>query len=558
MYFAEHSTFSMTSHRSRSIFLITASMALFLINSGCNSFDSLVSPVRKTQYENVNALMHANALLGEEKEKMYLKAHLKDGGVILFTTDWFIDSTRNVVLGEAQCYDINRRETYSGITETKAEDVILFETNSLNTNRVASLKKNKVMFMVTAAALFVCIADPKICYGSCPTFYLEDQPENVFSSDAEGFSSAIHPSLEYTDCDGLGAQQVVDQSVSLTMKNEALETHCIDAISLVAIPIQEGERIYHNPENDFWRCRESQAPATAVSDNSEVSALLSSSDLNEYHRWTDKGNMLEKEDVYLTFPGIPNTDQYGLVLDFRQSLMSTYLFYGALSYMGPLNSDYYAQFGNKDIAKAGWKPSVFEEMGGIEVSVWSQSKKQWKKVGIFDETGPIAMNTQMLAIGQVDGEVKMRLRMTRGAWRIDAAQLVQAIEKMDITEWTNAPRSIQNQQASKQELYIDPLHFQADNEYFMSMPGESYTLEFDVSGEAESHELFLFSEGHYIEWMRGEWLQPTNRQKLRQMHLFPRQYLKQESEKFVEYEEEMERLFWESKVTTPIFTDHAH
>ena len=226
--------------------------------------------------------------------------------------------------------------------------------------------------------------------------------------------------------------------------------------------------------------------------------------------------------------------------------------------MGPLNSDYYAQFGNKDIAKAGWKPSVFEEMGGIEVSVWSQSKKQWKKVGIFDETGPIAMNTQMLAIGQVDGEVKMRLRMTRGAWRIDAAQLVQAIEKMDITEWTNAPRSIQNQQASKQELYIDPLHFQADNEYFMSMPGESYTLEFDVSGEAESHELFLFSEGHYIEWMRGEWLQPTNRQKLRQMHLFPRQYLKQESEKFVEYEEEMERLFWESKVTTPIFTDHAH
>ena len=415
MYFVEHSTFSMTSHRSRSIFLITASMALFFINSGCNSFDSLVSPVRKTQYENVNALMHANALLGEEKEKTYLKAHLKDGGVILFTTDWFIDSTRNVVLGEAQCYDINRRETYSGITETKAEDVILFETNSLNANRVASLKKNKVMFMVTAAALFVCIADPKICYGSCPTFYLEDQPENVFSSDAEGFSSAIHPSLEYTDCDGLGAQQVVDQSVSLTMKNEALETHCIDAISLVAIPIQEGERIYHNPENDFWRCRESQAPATAVSDNSEVSALLSSSDLNEYHRWTDKGNMLEKEDVYLTFPGIPNTDQYGLVLDFRQSLMSTYLFYGALSYVGPLSSDYYAQFGNKDIAKAGWKPSVFEEMGGIEVSVWSQSKKQWKKVGIFDETGPIAMNTQMLAIGQVDGEVKMRLRMTRGA-----------------------------------------------------------------------------------------------------------------------------------------------
>ena len=548
----------MTSHQSLSIFLIAAGIAFSFIHSGCNSIDSLVSPVHKAQYENFNALMHANAVLGEDMEKTYLKAHLNDGGVILFTNDWIIDSTRNVVIGEAQCYDINRRGTYSGITETKAEDVILFETNSLNADRVSALQFNKVMFMVTAATLFVCIFDPKVCYGSCPTFYLDDRPENVFSSAAEGFSSAIHPSLEYTDCDGLGTQQVVNQSVSLTMKNEALETHCIDAISLVAIPVQEGERIYHNPDNDFWRCRESQAPATAVAESSEVSALLSSSDLNEYHRWTDEGNMVEKEDVYLTFPGIPNTDQYGLVLDFRQSLMSTYLFYGALSYMGPLNSDYYVQFGNKDIAKAGWKPPVFEEMGGIEVSVWNQSNKEWKEVGIFDETGPIAINTQMLAIGKVDGEVNVRLRMTRGAWRIDAAQLVQAIEKMDVTEWTNAPRSIQNQQASKEELYIDPLHFQSDNEYFMSMPGESYTLDFDVSGDAELHELFLLSEGHYIEWMRGEWLQPTNRKKLRQMHLFPRQYLKQESEKFQEYEEEMERMFWESKVTTPIFTDHAH
>jgi hypothetical protein len=518
----------------------------------------LSSPVDKTQYKNFNALLHANALLGEDKEKTFLKAHLNDGGVVLFTNDWLIDSIRNVVVGEAQCYDMNRRRTYSGITETKADDVILFETNSLNASRVRALKKNKVMFLVTAAAAFVCIVDPKVCFGSCPTFYIDNEPESVFSSDAEGFSSAIHPSLEYTDCDGLGPRQVVDQSVSLTMKNEALETHCIDAISLVAIPLQEGERIYHNPQNDFWRCRENQPPATAVSGNSEVSALLSSSDLNEYHRWTDQGNMLEKEEVYLTFPGIPNTDQYGLVLDFRQSLMSTHLFYESLSYAGPLNSDYYVEFGNRDVAKPGWKPAIFEEMGGIEASVWDHSKKQWKEVGIVDETGPIAINTQMLTLGKVDGEVKVRLRMTRGAWRIDAAQLVQAVEKLDITEWTNAPRSIQNQQASKKELYIDPLHFEADNEYFISMPGESYTLDFDVSGDAELHELFLFSEGHYIEWMRGEWLQPTNRKKIRQMRFFPRQYLKQESAKFKEYEEEMERMFWESKVTTPIFTDYAH
>lgn len=545
----------MTSHKLTVALLATALIALTFLHSGCSSVGSWSSAIHKTQYENLNALLHANDLHG--KNNAYLKAHMNNGGVLLFTNDWTIDSTRNVVIGEAQWFDKNRRRTAVGATEVHADDVILFETNSLNTKRVAVLDKNMVMFMVTAAAGVVCIIDPKICFGSCPTFYLDDQPESVFSSDAEGFSSAIHPTLEYNDCDGLGTQQVVDQTVSLTMKNEALETHCIDAISLVAIPLNEGERIHHTPENEFWRCAASQAPTAAVSANQEVSALLASADLNEYHRWTDEGNLLEKEEVYLTFPGIPNTDEYGLVLDFRQSLMSTYLFYEALSYAGPLNSDYYVEFGNKAIAKPGWKPRIFEEMGGIEVSVWDPSKSQWQDVGSFDETGPIAMNTQMLAIGNVDEVVQVRLRMTRGAWRIDAAQLVQAVEQLDITEWTHAPRSVQNQEVSQKEQPIDPLQFEADDHYFISMPGESYTFNFDVHGEAEFHELFLFSEGHYIEWMRSEWLKPPNRKKIRQMRLFPRQYLKQESVKFQEYEEEMERLFWESKVTTPIFTDHA-
>ena len=532
-----------------------AGLVFLILSSGCSFRGTVKPPIHRAHYENLNALMHKEAL--REGGKPFLKAHLNEGGVILFTDEWSVDSARNVVTGLAQSYDINRRPLGSEIIELQAEDVVLFETNALNTNAVSSLNGTKIMFLVTAASLFVCIVDPKICYGSCPTFYLDENPDNVFSSDAEGFSSAIHPNLEYEDCDGLGVVDIRENSVSLTMKNEALETHCVDAICLTAIPINQGERIYHNPNNSFWRCGESQAPAQAKANKMDVSALFASADLNEYQRLTENGDMTDVEDVYLTFPGIPNTDNYGLVLDFRQSLMSTYLFYGAKAYMGPMNSDYFVEFGNSDMAKPGWKPSVFKEMGGIEVSVWDVSKKLWKEIGMFDETGPIAINTQMLELGKCEGEVEVRLRMTVGAWRIDAAQLVQVVEEVNVGDWTYQPSSIKQVRGSKQDVFIDPELFAEDDHHFVSMPGESYVMDFAISDDGASHELFLFSEGYYIEWMRGEWLGNVNQKKLRQMHLFPKQYLKQEAKKYQVYEEEMERLFWESKITTPIFTYHA-
>jgi hypothetical protein len=38
------------------------------------------------------------------------------------------------------------------------------------------------------------------------------------------------------------------------MKNEALETHCVKEVKLLAYPIKNEERIYHTPSNDFFLC----------------------------------------------------------------------------------------------------------------------------------------------------------------------------------------------------------------------------------------------------------------------------------------------------------------
>ena len=114
----------MTSLKPATALLATALIALTFLNCGCGS---LSTAIHKTQYEDLNALLHANDLQG--KNNTYLKAHMKNGGVLLFTNDWTIDSTRNVVIGEAQWFNKRRRRTAMGATEVHADDVILFETN---------------------------------------------------------------------------------------------------------------------------------------------------------------------------------------------------------------------------------------------------------------------------------------------------------------------------------------------------------------------------------------------------------------------------------------------
>ncbi len=57
---------------------------------------------------------------------------------------------------------------------------------------------------ISLAVTAYCIANPKACFGSCPTFYLEDEggrePERP---QAEGFSESIARVLEARDIDAL-------------------------------------------------------------------------------------------------------------------------------------------------------------------------------------------------------------------------------------------------------------------------------------------------------------------------------------------------------------------
>jgi hypothetical protein len=204
----------------------------------------------RSNYKDANSLIHGTENL---LKKPFLKAHLKNGDVCILKDSWIIDTVSNAVVGTGTRYDFNRAQIAQGTIHIPVDSVAIFETNAKigpETGRSIAL------CLIAGADIAVgiyCWMNPKACFGSCPTFYLNEN-DNFHFAEAEGFSSAISPSMEYSDIDALNARHVTDTSFSITMKNEALETHCVKSVKLLACPLEEGQRVYQSPENAFYLC----------------------------------------------------------------------------------------------------------------------------------------------------------------------------------------------------------------------------------------------------------------------------------------------------------------
>ncbi len=82
--------------------------------------------------------------------------------------------------------------------------------------------------------------------------------------------------------------------------------------------------------------------------------------------------------------------------------------------------------------------------------------------------------------------------------------------------------------------------------YLVNLPGAMERLNFNLP-EYENVELFLRSEGYYIEWMREDWLKEQDKMMVKMMFLTPRKWLREMAPKYKLVEPVMEELFWSSK-----------
>ncbi|MDR9443175.1 MAG: hypothetical protein RI842_10695 [Schleiferiaceae bacterium] len=497
----------------------------------------------KQQYRQLNELVHREA----QKDSIpFIKCHLQNGGVVVFQKNWHLDTAAAEISGQGRYFDFNRERLKEGFLRVGMDSVALYEANrlepGLESRRLAGLM---ILSSLNIAGTIFCAHNPKACFGSCPTFYT-GPGKSVHEAAAEGFSRAIFPSLAYADVDDLDTV-TTGKSFSLYMKNEALETHVVRDAALLALPCKKEEQIYQSPQDDFYAGSRPQAPSKALSaEEGSILQAIRAVDDKAYFSPADGHNLYSPEELLLELP-LPaeSGDSLGLVLDFRQSLMTTYFIYSALSYMGPEASDYLSQREIANQKQALGRLAILKKLGGIEVSVYKAREESWKKLGNFYETGPIAINRQVLPFAQEDqkGPIRLKLRLNRGLWRINRVGLTRLhrVVKPEVVK----PRAVRRAgvKAAK-ELRL----LQDSTEQLISWPGQTRRLEYQLPTEAPAYALFLRSEGYYLEWMREQWLEDQDLLKLRQMMKNPEAYLREEAQPYKRYEEHMEEVFWSSQV----------
>lgn len=464
----------------------------------------------------------------------YLKAHMKSGDAYVLQS-WDVDKQLGKVNGTGVLLGPARDTISSGAFSVGFDSVAVFETNTLKTSAMTGLLV--VLVGATAALTIYCATTPKACFGSCPTFYLPSA--DTLRLAAEGFSSSIAPSLEAADVDALCRTARGGDELRLEMRNEALETHVVRHADLIAVPVSPGARVFADAAGAFRECGEPVPPVAARGPEGDCLALVDRRDGAERFSLADSTYLGAKEELEIEFDRAP-AGQAALVIGCRQTLLSTYLLYQAYAYMGREAGHWIARIERGEI-DLGSDP-IQSLMGGIEVSV-RDGGGEWRSAGELKEYGPLATDVHLVPLDELaGGRAAVRLRMTKGNWRIDHLALVKTgDEASGVRVHPVAVLKDGREDADARAALLD------SSRTLVTMPGDTYELLYALPRGAGSYELFLESRGYYFEWIRSEWIAEENPALLAQLLMNPRAALARLAPEFKRVEAGMEECFWRSR-----------
>jgi hypothetical protein len=223
-------------------------------------------------------------------------------------------------------------------------------------------------------------------------------------------------------------------------------------------------------------------------------------------------------------------------------LLSTYLFYQALAYMGRSAGSWLAALERQDASTRERSRGINRVLGGIEVLVQDENGA-WITAGQTNETGPLAIDTRLVPLPRLhSGPAKIRLRLTRGHWRLDyvaLARLDERVAPMRLRPVKVYRGEVVDENAKK--LLLDSASV------LTTLPGDEYKFVYRLPEDFSRYELFLESRGYYLEWMREEWLKEENPARAAMMFLNPKGALRAMAPEFKKVEAEMEKMFWSSR-----------
>lgn len=498
-------------------------------------FASLVSLVAVGCVQRLHrAVSPPDALRTVDRRAPFLKVHMRDGSLYALSP-WTADEAGRRVSGTGTRYGVDRQELERGSFTVSLDSVALFETNVARPS--PSVGALSVITAITAGVALYCATDTKACFGSCPTFYVTDGTRDVLQ--AEGFSASVAPSLEARDVDALFRARPRGREVRVKMVNEAYETHVVRYANLLAVPRAANRRVLADDAGRFWSVTGPVAPSRCLAPEGDCASTLASFDERERLSKADSTDLATRETVDLVFDVAPEAP--ALVLASRQSLLPTYLLYQAFAYLGTSVGEWLAALERADVATARRAGALAAALGGIDVMV-PDGAGGWDSVATIRETGPLAADVRLIPLPVSGNPVRVRLRMAKGAWRLDAVGLASiegSVEPLRLEPSEVFAGGHLASEARSQLL--------APTNRLVTFPGDAYTLVYRLPDEAARYELFLETKGYYLEWMRTEWLAEENPARAAALFLDPRGSLRRLAPEFKRVEPQLEAAFWRSK-----------
>ncbi len=467
----------------------------------------------------------------------FLKAHMRNGQVYVLS-EWSVDSEELFVRGQGALLTVDRDTLSNGEFTVRIDSVAIFETNILQ--KSSAVNALAIITGISAVVTIACLTNPKACFGSCPTFYVSDGSRPILQ--AEGFSSSIAPWLEAADIDALFRAKPNGRNFRIEMRNEALETHVVRYVDLLALPKGRG-RVLKDIHGKFWQVRAFLSPASCKGPEGDFSSSIESFDGDERFSMADSANLAERETLEFEFEKIPE-GSVGLVIGARQTLLSTYLLYQTFSWMGNNIGDWFALFSQKKHNPD--KSRLGNILGRIEVFVQDKMGNR-QYVGDAGEHGPLATDMYLITLpaSLPKEHTKVFLRLTKGNWRIDYLGLAKI--KRQIAPLRIKPSLVLKNGSHNQAVSL----LNDSSKVLITLPGDTYTLEYLLPEDFNRYELFLESRGYYLEWMRQEWLEEESPERLAQMIFSTKTALKKLAPDYKKVEPGMEDLFWRSQYAKP-------
>jgi hypothetical protein len=475
-----------------------------------------------------------DALNTVDRAAPFLKVHTVDGSLYILSP-WTVTEPDGLVTGTGSHFGIDRQVISEGSFSVARDEVALFETNVARPSpSVAALA---VITGISAAVTVYCAANPKACFGSCPTFYVSDGERDLLQ--AEGFSASIAPRLEARDVDHLYRAIPRGRDVRVHMVNEAYETHVVRYVNLLAVPRAKDREVFQDHVDGFWYVTPHVAPTRCVAPEGDCGAALAAFDGEE--RWSnaDSTDLAARESIDLVFDVA--SEAPALVLATRQSLLPTYLLYQAFAFLGTSVGQWLAAFERNDEVALQSIRGVVETLGGIDILVPS-GDASWTLVATISETGPLAADVRIVPLPVTEGPVRVRLNMAKGSWRIDWVALASVLERAEPLRIEPHKVLMDGRPAPKARAKLIN-----GEDRLVTFPGDQYTLAYRLPDDAEQFELFLESRGYYLEWMREEWLAEEDPLRAAALFFDPAGSLRRIAPEFTRVEAQLDSAFWRSK-----------